>query len=694
MADNSVFITGIAEDTLANEIRKLPAWATEDTLSDISEFLEKSMRIQGKTLEGLNKLKGIGGGAGGGLSPADAKKVNDELEKLARNLHTRNADDELEKRRKKREAGLAKDKLGKDEKVNKILGMIAAVGGKVFAAETKYLDVYDSLYTSGINLLNGNNSTTDGFESLNQMVIQTGLRLETLQKIMEKYSSSVNAIGATKFTKALASATPKLNQLGYYGESAGDMIGTLIESEMGYMDIRGKSSEAIAADSVKLAGQLSRLSKTMGMSEQQVQENMKATAKSSDAMLIASRYGTDAAGNFSKAAAGVKDAGLREMFTELAGAANPAQVKGYLDLVSAGFGAEAEQLNRLAHDMLHITPKELTARLDSLGKQFNNAGGKIAGLAPIWDKGGKAAGGLVNAVIQQSRATSQATEGQMDNAQKTQASLAGLNQQIERTKAIVEAAFFPMIGQVNAATSALKLFNDAVYGGIKSTDAQVRSNLAIAAMVLGGLAVIGPKISSTISILTGSSEAFAKSTASVTSRLISAGGSLIALAGAAYLGYQAGTVLYNSILNDKGRENVQDVVGGVSDWVMDNIFGGEDAAHRRKVNAQVEKMNLSPGTAVAPKKSTEISVPKSPAATTIDSPSAVPAGKPAKSSTDGSDAPTASAATSPAIERPGADAEVNSLLGNQAKIMAQVLESTNALLSVNKDILKYTRARA
>jgi hypothetical protein len=90
-------------------------------------------------------------------------------------------------------------------------------------------------------------------------------------------------------------------------------------------------------------------------------------------------------------------------------------------------------------------------------------------------------------------------------------------------------------------------------------------------------------------------------------------------------------------------------------------------------------------------KSTEISVPKAPAASTIKSPSAVPADASKANTTPGSGKTDSAQLAGPGIEKPPSGSDINSVLTYQSSLLEQLLIATNTNLSVNKDILKYSK---
>ena len=110
------------------------------------------------------------------------------------------------------------------------------------------------------------------------MVNATGMRLETMQKAIEQYSTSINAIGFTKFTKSLAIALPGLTELGFNSKDSANLMGAYIDSQKGYTDIRNKSETDLAADAVNFGDKLTKMSLAVGMSRDQFLENIKANS--------------------------------------------------------------------------------------------------------------------------------------------------------------------------------------------------------------------------------------------------------------------------------------------------------------------------------------------------------------------------------------------------------------------------------
>jgi hypothetical protein len=848
MADNSTYITGVAQGAFAEAYDGLPPWATEKTAMQIEKYLRKSLDIHSKTLLQLMKSAGAKGQS---LTPEEMKKVSNELDKLSKNLKRTNEEDEKAKKRGKQRENAEKDSLTRgrklktsEDKLNYALTGLAAAGTKIIGVNKEYIDVYDSLFQSGINVLNGNNSTADGFEALNQIVNLTGLRLETLQKVVEKYSSAVNVVGLTKFSKTLAMTNSQLVALGYSSEAQTELIGVLIEAESGYMNIRGKTAAQIASDAIRLGGQLTKLSHTVGLSREQLQENLKANSKSIQSAMVFASMGKKAADTFNLNAAGIKDSGLKETLTKLAVAANPAQVKEYNDLVAAGAGAQAEQMNRLAQAMKTDDVDVFQQRIKSLGESFQAQPGVMNSFRNLIGAGGEEAATALNGLMQQANAVTDATQKQAAAAVKTQASIAGIQTELESLAATLQKAFFPTVEQVNLLTSGLKQLNGVINGMIGSIEAQTRSWIGIGIAVAGLVAslFIGKKgidtffslfssnASKGTSILTKAANGISKGASAIGSGIMKGGAAIMnafasvgkgIVQGASSLGswfMKAGPAVMNGIgkgfqslmpilskvggflvrllgpigwlytafqLGSALGEKLYDAIGSAQ-WFTDAVDGlagwikgagrwiseaGESIYLKIQNVGQLFKdifdifignikrsgqmlMDMFPwlkeavnvistgvnwirnifkeimislknvlgdilvnfghkmtfgvfkdepakaGNTQKPEVKTDaqrpapqISIPKTPAASTVASPSAVAAEAPPPGKS--TDVPAATTTTTAAATKPATKTgDINSLLANQGLLLEQILDGTNTLVSVNKDILKYARNAA
>ena len=84
MADNSVFITGIADGAIEQALGDLPQWATQSTAEAIEGILQKTLDLQTKALSQIVKK------ATSGDNSLDTKELNDEFGKMVKDLKENN----------------------------------------------------------------------------------------------------------------------------------------------------------------------------------------------------------------------------------------------------------------------------------------------------------------------------------------------------------------------------------------------------------------------------------------------------------------------------------------------------------------------------------------------------------------------------------------------------------------------------
>ena len=93
----------------------------------------------------------------------------------------------------------------------------------------------------------------------------------------------------------------------------------------------------------------------------------------------------------------------------------------------------------------------------------------------------------------------------------------------------------------------------------------------------------------------------------------------------------------------------------------------------------------------APSTPVGVSTPTAPKPSTLNSPSK---SSPSEESTSQSRAKEPAKASGPGIEKAPTDSGINSMISYQTSLLEQLLQSTNSLVSVNKDILKYTKVHS
>jgi len=145
-------------------------------------------------------------------------------------------------------------------------------------------------------------------------------------------------------------------------------------------------------------------------------------------------------------------------------------------------------------------------------------------------------------------------------------------------------------------------------------------------------------------------------------------GSLTAFAAASIASYASG----------KGIDTLNDIVSAVNKLDL------------AKVTALNNIGNISLPRASAPASQNNLTTPK---ASTLNSPSQVSA-KGGEENKPESQVKEPSKPTGSGIEKPAAGSDINNMLGYQTSLLEQLVQSTNSLVSVNKDILKYTRVHS
>lgn len=793
MADKSVIIEGIADGAFG----ELPGWATEKTALELEKHLRKSFDVQAKMLSQLIKSAASKGTA---LTPEEVKKVSDEIDKWGKSIKRNNEEDAKAFKRKKERNKLDEDGLVSGKKkgaaeslLTTTLSGLTTIGGKVLGTYKEYIDVYDALYTSGINVLNGVDDTSNGFEVLNRMVNLTGVSLETFQKVANKYSSSMNVVGVQKFSRAVNLSTESFRQLGYSSEQQLELMAAMMESEVGFMRIQNKSAVEIAKDAENLGSQLDKLSKVVGMSREQLQENIKESNKSANAYLIEFKYGIEARQKFTQFTAAFP-AEMKGLLEEALAVDSPeAQASLIRDLHAATLGDIAPQI-MMAIKQGAVDPEQGLRAIKEIGETLQKTG-RMRHLASfVESQEGKRGAELLALFSQMSGKVSIATDKQVDSSRKTQESVARFNTEVERLTSTLQAAFMPLVSQVNDAAAALKALNDVTRSQIANTEAETRSwigiGIAIAgvatALILGkgaissvfsGLGKLGPMLTNGVSVLKYSKDVLSNSIRWLGSKIPTLGNTIksgatsigaglkgvfsyisgiilnagkglassvfsigkkllgpAALFGVAALGGAAAdTVLGKMGVGGKGINEDQDdlnwqrmsalekmesglargIEGLGKIFFLDNL-ANEAAAERIKNETEYLKRKDVPKN--APSKDFRnsyytpgasfgaydhgISTPYEPAPTYIintsddllkDLKDTLDSGD----ITDMTDKITKSEMPPPindsALGKQKIGSDINNLLSYQGSILEQILLSTNDLVSVNKDILRYAR---
>jgi hypothetical protein len=688
MADNSVFITGAAKGAFEEALATMPGWATEKTLLKIQGLLQRNLGQQTKLLTQI--AKGAGSGGAGGLDPATVANLGSEFDKWVKTLAANNKEEEKKKKRDKERAEADKKSLlgiksfdNGWQKAAFVLGGVVKIGNALLKVDQQYMKTSDELYKSGVNLMSGNNTAENSIMSLNQAVTLTGLRLETLQEVALKYANTINAVGFSKFAKATGLATQGLKELGFSGPQTAELIGTYAESLQGFTDIRQRSEKDMAEDVVRLGGAMGKLSLQVGISQKQLESNLQASSKSTNALLIFSAKGEAATKNLELFSASFKDRSVGNFFEAMSAASDPQYTAGFKALQHAGLGDVANQLARVGKSAELLGPEEARKQLDALVKSINPA--RFKGLQDQLAAGGEGAqeaADMLAAVRRETVNTTTATGKQTEQAVKSESVITNFNTELERSKAILQAAFPPLESQIVTLTHTMEKLNDAAYAIIDHTNVEARSWLSagtvVAGFVAGTLLPMVGKIGTVMNLFggTGAASTAAGGTAAAGGAGLLA--STAAVAGAGAAGYLVGDQIINPLI-DGILSFATNKKTSLGEWIYDSTH---DAYDPNKTHAAPQTKKPKP---------VEISVPKAPAASTINSPSAVPSAPSNEADTSGTKATAPSTPVGPGIEKPPANTDINSMMAYQNNVLEQILLGTTKVASINADILRYTR---
>jgi hypothetical protein len=518
--------------------------------------------------------------------------------------------------------------------------------------------------------------------ALNQMISSTGLRLETLQKVMQEYSSSINAIGAKKFTDALKISERSLIRLGFTNEEQADLVGAMVESMSNYEDMRGQSNAVIASRSLEFGSYLTRMSQQMGVSTDKLKQSYMEASKGTDAMLVMARLGPEAAGNFAQFTASIKDNNLKNVLATFASSQNPFATKEYQDIVK-GAGAEVADIMVQSAKESVIDPAGAMKRVNERIAAISDGSILAMGIQQdAQNANASSALALVAAAKSQAFTMSQATEDQTQAAIDSQVPISRVKTEIEEFAATLQRAFPLVETQVTMLADVLEKTNDTINGQIGKFDMLDRSWTGVALAAMSALAGF-----TALKVLTGTVVNLIRSAVNPLNDIVnkklkpmSAAKSLAARAGmvgaAGVAGYALGATVIAPLI-DKGVSaltgNENDTLGGaIYDWI-----NKDKNAELNAVANNTSKISSTKPTAMT-----------TPAASTIDSPSVAKIKTDAPMTDSAATESPAPAASSPAT-RPGND--INSLMNAQKALLDQMLQETKNLVSVNKDMLRAIR---
>jgi hypothetical protein len=471
MAD-PVIIDGFSDDALAN----LPAWAKEDTLADILQVLKSTMSMQDNHFKNLEAaLKSFTGvkSSSGGQEEQDPKligQVNDELKK-----HLKFAKDEADQEKREKKDWDKKNKRNAtDEKQygalsKKALAFDAALLALDYITEKGIemiklnVKVYTDLYNAGVNLVDLSSGITDGFQSLGHVVALSGIRLNDLNNILSKYSTTVTVFGTQKVVKASNLAYKSLSALGFSATEGLEFTASYLNAVKGFTNIQNLSAQEVADQASKFGASMRTISLLTGQSTEELMKKFDALAKSTDAFVLTSQVGADASKNLLAFTSSLKDQNLAKQLLGTITAPIKQTDEVVNALLASGQGRIAQQYMEVSQRIkaaaaAGASPEEQAEMLRQFAASVHLTSAEIQNLQLQNTAASKATVSFVNSMNQYSRDTAPLTaqkKKEIEQANKSAQASKRITDAWNRITSAIERMFAPTAGL-------LEFFGDAV----------------------------------------------------------------------------------------------------------------------------------------------------------------------------------------------------------------------------------------
>ncbi len=752
MADNSVFITGVASGAFSGDIKEnLPAWATEKTLVEIRKTLQVQLSLS-KTL-----MSKMASGGAAGLNPKDVNEFGKELREIDKTLNASNKGEKA--REKKRQDQWDKELLfGKKLETNTqkllyISDKLYSVGMKVISTMKENVSTYAQLQQSGINVVAGLDSASNGFKALGQLSTITGVRFTELSASMIKYNSAINAFTVGKFAKTVADSKASLYEFGFTAKETAELTGSFLESQMGFTNARNESEADTTVKVIKFGKSITNLSMATGMARSALLANIEAISKSTEANILAAQVGDDAATSTLSFISSFSDQNVGRAFLKMMTDQIKPLNQTFQSFQKIGLGGFIQRYMQFQKNIQNLSAEDKARAMAEFTQQNQNVIESAKKQANLFSQMPDLAGdanavlGILVGMQQQERKYAEVKEADRKKLKETNDARSKLSSEWERLMSKFQAVFIPPIKIMESLTYILTKLNDTIEWVTDALGPEISSwvgFLGVAGAGLGlfiksiagitrvlsvvgiglpklitapvnflvkSMGLLGNMFSGFVRVLLSpfsmlkniftSSVGFMGNIISKIGGLFSGvmpiiskiGGFALKFAGAIgllYSAFEAGWAIGTQIYKIISQFNIvnamfETVFSGI-DHLLQYIPGsvGSDASDRISTK---EKLNASQYNT----SKVEISVPTSPKPSSIDSPSSKNT-KDSKLATESTSSFSPSTPVGAGIEKPPAQTDINSMMAFQNSLMEQLLLSTNRLVSVNKDILKYTKS--
>lgn len=514
MADNSVFISGAAEGALAGALEGLPPWATEDTAKNIESILRKSLGIQTKALSEL--IKGAGGGKP--MSPADAKKLDDELGSIIKNFGDANKDFGKQRKRWKDEADEHERKKkwwNKEFQINSkqysLMGLYVALGEKIKDTMIENVKTFDELHASGINVMAGFDTAANGFEAMQQLAAITGVRFTELSATIVKYNAAINSFGLEKFAKTVSMSTKEMFKFGFTAKESAELLGAYLETQRGFVDLQSKTQAEVTADLVKFGERITKVSVATGMLRTQILANLDAVSKQVETSILAGRIGDEAAEKTAEFIASFKDQKVGQAFLKMMTDQIKPLNATFMDFQKIGFGGFGQKLMNFTQSLQGLEPEEAQRRVAEFMAANKQEIGIMRQRANLYSQlGMREADGVLSTITgleQQARAYKKVSEKERKQQELASAASKALQTSWETFKAQLQITFAPLPVILDKLTYILEKLNEGAdmvrgwfsglddfinsFKGVKETFGEVKSLNIVGNFIAVTAALVG-----------------------------------------------------------------------------------------------------------------------------------------------------------------------------------------------------------
>jgi hypothetical protein len=464
MADNSVFITGIADGAIEEALGDLPQWATQSTAESIEGILQKTLSLQTKALSQLVKKATSGDGS------LDAKEVNDEFAKLVKNFKEENAQNQKDNKfnKDKNDQNKKDKKYWDEDKSNKAVqaAMYEALAKASTRIEQSFSDnitTFDNLNAAGIDVMNGMAANRDGFESLRDITALTGVRFTELAGAMTKYSSAVNSFGVGKFAKTVGMASSNLTQFGFSSKESAELLGEMLSMQQNTGDVSQKTAEQTNKDLQHFGDSVFKLSLATGMDRAKLIEHAASLSQSTEANLLAGQIGQEAAGDMTTFLASFKNQDIAKQLLKLMSDPIKPLNESFMNLQKVGMGGFAQTFTKFTQSLKDMPEEQRSnaykAFMDSHRQEIDQQKQRLALLAQAGSAEAKASLDYIVGLQQQADATKVVSEEDIKRQKASNEASKDFANAMEKFKSIIQRMFGPTTAILNIATGVLTIFN-------------------------------------------------------------------------------------------------------------------------------------------------------------------------------------------------------------------------------------------